>query len=64
MVNYFYMNKITNNLGNSKHQIYHEDFFKALDKLIKNNIKVDAIICDMPFWVTNNKWDKKLNYCF
>lgn len=31
-----------------------------LQKLIENNIKFDAIICDPPYNFTNNIWDKKL----
>lgn len=33
-----------------------------LKKLLENNIKFDAIICDPPYQFTNNKWDKNLNW--
>lgn len=49
------------NLGNKKHQVYRDNCFKKLQDLINLEIKVDAIICDMPFGVTNNEWDKKLD---
>lgn len=30
---------------------------EEMDKLIEEGIKVDAIICDLPYWTTACKWD-------
>ncbi|PPE05423.1 hypothetical protein [Williamsoniiplasma lucivorax] len=49
------------NLGNEDHQIYQGSCYEVMQELIDKNIKVDAIICDMPFGVTTNNWDKKLD---
>jgi len=41
-------------------ELYHGDCLKILDDLIKNNIKVDAIITDPPYGTTDCKWDSIL----
>lgn len=33
------------------------DCLEMIDNLIKQEIKVDAIICDLPYGITNCKWD-------
>jgi len=38
-------------------KLYHGDCLKIMDNLIKENIKVDAIITDPPYGTTDCKWD-------
>lgn len=38
--------------------LYNGDCLEVMDYLIEQNIKVDAIITDPPYAVTNYKWDK------
>ena len=38
------------------------DCLKVMDKLIENNIKVDAIIADIPYQITACKWDKMIPF--
>ena len=45
--------KITEN----RYELYQGDCLEVMDKLIKQNVKVDAIITDPPFGTTKNKWD-------
>lgn len=33
------------------------DCLEVMDKLIEEGVKVDAIICDLPYGTTNSKWD-------
>lgn len=42
---------------NEKYKLYQGDCLKVMDKLIKEGIKVDAIITDPPYGTTQNKWD-------
>ena len=37
--------------------LYKGDCLGVMDDLLKKNVKVDAIICDLPYGTTNNKWD-------
>ena len=37
------------------------DFFKGLDKLIENNIKLDMALIDLPYGMTNNEWDEEID---
>lgn len=37
--------------------LYNGDCIEVMNNLIQQNIKVDAIICDLPYGTTNNKWD-------
>ena len=39
------------------YSIYQGDCLEVMDKLIKQNVKVDAIITDPPYGTTNYKWD-------
>lgn len=50
-----------NNLGNQNHWVFNDDCIVAMENLVKINVKFNAVICDMPFGVTNNSWDSKLN---
>ena len=38
-------------------ELYNGDCLEVLDKLIKENIKVDLILTDLPYQKTKNKWD-------
>ena len=39
------------------YSIYQGDCLEVMDELIKQNVKVDAIITDPPYGTTNYKWD-------
>lgn len=38
-------------------QIYLGDALSVMDELINSGVKVDTIICDVPFGTTKSKWD-------
>ena len=40
--------------------IFNEDCMKVMDGLIAKGIKVDMILCDLPFGTTASNWDKIL----
>lgn len=40
-----------------KYKLYHGDCLEVMNNLIKNNIKVDMILTDLPYNITRNKWD-------
>lgn len=40
--------------------IFNEDCMKVMDGLITKGIKVDMILCDLPFGTTASNWDKIL----
>ena len=42
---------------NENVKLYQGDCLEIMDKLIKEEIKVDAIITDPPYGTTQNKWD-------
>lgn len=42
---------------NEKYKLYNGDCLEVMDKLIEEGVKVDAIICDLPFGTTDCKWD-------
>ena len=42
---------------NKDYEIYLGDCLEVMDKLIKQGVKVDSIICDPPFGTTACKWD-------
>ena len=39
-------------------ELYRGDCLEVMDELIKNGVKVDAIITDPPYSSTRSKWDK------
>ena len=41
-------------------ELYKGDCLEIMDKLIAKSVKVDAIICDLPYGTTQNKWDSVL----
>lgn len=43
------------------HLVIKGDCLIELKKLIEKNIKVDCIIADLPYGMTNNVWDKKID---
>ena len=40
-----------------RYKLYNGDCLEVMDKLIEQDIKVDAIICDPPYGTTTCKWD-------
>ena len=41
-------------------KLHKGDCLEIMDKLIAEGVKVDAIICDLPYGTTQNKWDSVL----
>lgn len=41
--------------------IFNEDCFVRMDKMITDNIKVDLILTDIPYNLTSNSWDTKID---
>ena len=41
-------------------ELYHGDCLQVMDSLIEQGIKVDMILCDLPYGVTKNDWDKDI----
>lgn len=44
-----------------KNTIKNIDFFKGLDELIENNIRLDMALIDLPYAMTENEWDKEID---
>lgn len=42
-------------------KLYQADCFDVMNDLIKQNVKVDAIICDPPYLIKQADWDKEFN---
>ncbi|SKA01267.1 site-specific DNA-methyltransferase (adenine-specific)/modification methylase [Cetobacterium ceti] len=40
---------------------YNGEALETIENLIDKGIKVDLILCDPPYGVTKNKWDKKID---
>ena len=43
-------------------RLIHWECLEQMDKLIAENIQVDAIICDPPYWTTACKWDSVIPF--
>lgn len=41
-------------------ELYHGDCLQVMDSLIEQGLKVDMILCDLPYGVTKNDWDKDI----
>ena len=41
----------------NKYKLYNGDCLEVMDKLIKEGVKVDCILCDPPYGTTACKWD-------
>ena len=41
-------------------ELYHGNCLQVMDSLIEQGIKVDMILCDLPYGVTKNDWDKDI----
>ena len=41
-------------------QLYNGDCIEVMNQLIEQGVKVDAIICDLPYQITSNKWDIRI----
>ena len=37
--------------------LINDDCLTAMDKLINDDVKVDLVLCDPPYGITDNKWD-------
>ena len=48
--------------GTNTYTLYNEDCLVAMDKLIADGVKVDAIITDPPYGTTYCKWDSVIPY--
>ena len=46
----------------SKIDLYKGDALEVMDKLIARGVVVDAVICDLPYGVTNCKWDSVIPF--
>ena len=44
----------------SKIDLYNGDCIEIMNQLIDCGTKVDAIICDLPYQITSNKWDIRI----
>lgn len=44
----------------NKVELYHGECLQVMDSLIEQGIKVDMILCDLPYGVTKNDWDKDI----
>lgn len=42
-------------------ELYNEDCFKKMDRLIEEGIKVDCVIADMPYGTSKCEWDNELD---
>lgn len=42
---------------NKPYELYEGDCLEVMDKLIEQGVKVDMILCDLPYGVTRNAWD-------
>lgn len=42
-------------------ELHQADCFDVMNDLIKQNVKVDAIICDPPYLINQANWDKEFN---
>lgn len=40
-----------------KYKLYNGDCLEVMGKLIEDGVKVDMILCDLPYGITANKWD-------
>lgn len=40
--------------------IYKDDCFIKMQELIEANVKIDMVLCDLPYNVTKNEWDKDI----
>ena len=44
-------------IKNEKYELYNGDCLEIMDELIKQDVKVDMILCDPPYAKTRSKWD-------
>lgn len=51
-----------NEINHKEHRLFYGDCLEVMDELIKDGVKVDAIICDPTFGTTNRKNDIPLDY--
>lgn len=60
-----YLNKVKESkyFGNNycEGHAINKDCFEVMRDLYENGVKVDAVICDLPQGITQNKWDKELD---
>lgn len=46
---------------NKPYELYHGDCLEVMDKLIEQDIKVDMVLCDLPYGTTKCKWDSTIS---
>ena len=44
------------------YKLYNDDCLEVMDRLIKEGVKVDMILCDLPYGTTWAKWDKIIDF--
>ena len=44
------------------YKLYNGDCLEVMDRLIKEGVKVDMILCDLPYGTTWAKWDKIIDF--
>ena len=42
-------------------RLFQGDCLEVMDKLIEKGLKVDMILCDLPYKITRNKWDIEID---
>ena len=51
-----------NKIDKENYELYNGDCLEVMDYLIEQNIKVDMILCDLPYGITWQKWDSVINF--
>ena len=44
------------------YKLYNGDCLEFMDRLIEEGLKVDMILCDLPYGTTWAKWDKIIDF--
>lgn len=45
----------------NKYRLYNKDTIETMKKLIAKNVKVDLILCDLPYGTLACKWDSPID---
>ena len=48
-------------MAKNRYELYQGDCLEVMDKLIKQNVKVDMVLTDPPYGTTNCKWDSVID---
>ena len=49
-------------IEDGRYKLYQGDCLEVMDILIKEGVKVNAIICDLPYGTTQNEWDEVIPF--